>query len=184
MLFLLDPVPPLNDPESFNRAFTNSENSMPNSQKGQPRIFQQLPIIRSLETKEKLGFLMTRINGARKRANHRIKKLFYWFYQFIGYPMPPDLQRFHNTRIYKKAKRNYLPGIYSNPTSILLTNKHSKDLPVWEKLIGKDVEVYKIRCDHRELLHGPHDRIWAEHLKTNLAKVHAAKSVRFKERSA
>jgi thioesterase domain-containing protein/acyl carrier protein len=141
---------------------------------------EQLRHLSRLKTHEKLTYIVMKVaSKLRDRAAVPVRKAARIFktaacryHLWKKHGIPPSLRSFYILKIYQRALRNYSPQRYDGHAIYIKSSERSRqNAQDWAGVIAGGLEVYEVPGDHMTIIKQPIARLWAEKLKSHLARI-------------
>ncbi|PYS74748.1 MAG: non-ribosomal peptide synthetase [Acidobacteria bacterium] len=127
--------------------------------------------LRSLNSGDKVRYLLNKLRYAPAKAKHRIYRRAYKLCKRFGQPLPPVLQNIEEINF--AAVRDYEPQVYSGDVTLFLASDLTSDYDLhdgWRELVRGKIETYEISGNHINIIKEPHVGALAEKLRTSIER--------------
>ncbi|MGH8546936.1 MAG: thioesterase domain-containing protein, partial [Gammaproteobacteria bacterium] len=133
--------------------------------------------LRTMPSKERLSYLLKRATNAKILMHLALVRGLGRFCETLGLSLPRALQLRDVTLIHYQAGRTYVPQAYPGNAVLFLSQEmleSSAENPSigWRRLVGGDLEVHKLECDHDDILLEPAVRSLAQTLRGYIVNSH------------
>ena len=127
--------------------------------------------LRSLNSGDKVRYLLNKLRYAPAKAKHKIYRRAYKLYQRFGQPLPPVLQNIEEINF--AAVKDYEPQVYSGDVTLFLASDLTSDYDLhdgWRELVCGKIETHEISGNHINIIKEPHVGALAEKLRASIER--------------
>ncbi|HVO96041.1 MAG TPA: thioesterase domain-containing protein [Terriglobales bacterium] len=162
LLVLLDPTNPGGGKPRFPSSSTSLKRTITKVNQKVRRYW------RSSRAQIEIKHLWTKIQRWLNRAKVRIQILISLAFLAVGRRVPVRMRSHYAREVNLKLARRFVPRVYPGGVCLLRSRNTEIGSFDWSKFVAGRLVVDDLLGEHRDVLHGPRIKIWAERVRVHL----------------